>query len=722
MPEVEGVVETEEKEKEGFDFNKLLVTFLQKVKNTPMQFLVSIGFVILVVMIVVPLPGFMLDILLAVNISFSVMVFMTTIYIKKPTEFSIFPSMLLITTLFRLALNVSSTRLILSLGKAFNSQIIKAFGSFVVRGDYVVGFIIFLVLIIIQLVVITRGATRISEVAARFALDKMPVANLAIDSQLQQGLITEEQARAMRKELEKEMEFYGAMDGASRFVQGDAIAGLIITMIDIIGGFIIGVAFKKYTFAESAKTYMLLTVGDGLVSQVPALLISIAAGIIISRGRAEEKALSQEVLENIAYDEKVLFIASGFAASFALIPDFPKIPFLLVAGILAFGAWQMRKARLEREKAEELMAKQLEEKKRKEEQAKKVKIAPTTPKEVVSLDLVEIDIGYNLIPLVAREHGGDLPERIKLLRRQLAEELGFVIPPVRIRDNLNLHPNKYVIKIKGVKVVEGLIFPDRMLAIPQMPVAEIEGIEDEDPVNGIKVYWISPEDVDKAEEAGYLVVDPTTVFITRLSEVLRRKAYKLLTLEDVKEIVEAVRERYPTLVGEVEAEIPLKVLHKVLVYLLMERVSIKNAALIFEAILDTVEKGDFAKIPEVLVEFIRIYLGPQIVDSLAINGVLYYTQLSMQTYDELEKYKTQNQYGLLEYQLPPDIAEKFLSKFSLKYTDMVSKYGVFVLITRDFMVRRAIRMMVENYYPDANILSIQEIEQAHVELQLVDEI
>ncbi len=549
---------------------------LVKVVGANADLLVVLAVVLIVVMMILPLPPALLDVLLALNITLALLILMLTMNVNGALQFSIFPSLLLVATLFRLALNISTTRLILLHGYA--GEIVQAFGNFVVGGNYVVGFVVFLILVVIQFVVITKGSERVAEVAARFTLDAMPGKQMSIDADLNAGLIDEEQARARRSEIEREADFYGAMDGAAKFVKGDAIAGIIITVINVLGGFAIGIGQLGMPFAEALQKYTLLTVGDGLVTQIPALLISTATGIIITRA-ASEANMGQDVSRQLLSEPKVLATAAAVLFLFGLVPGLPFAPFFGLAAVLGAMATittRQLKARREAEAQQELAA---------------ADEAPREPEKVSSLlkvDTVELEIGYGLIPLVDAEHGGDLLDRITMIRRQMALELGLVVPPIRIRDNMQLDPNVYSIKIKGIEIGKGELAPNHYLAMDSgSTTAKIEGIETVEPAFGLQALWIAEERRDEAELAGYTVVDPPSIVATHLTEVIRMNAPELLGRQDVRKLLDELKEEHSSLVDEVVPDLlTVGEVQRVLQGLLREGVPIRDLVSILEALAD----------------------------------------------------------------------------------------------------------------------------------------
>lgn len=554
--------------------------------------MLAVGIVVILIFMIIPIPPIILDLALSFSITLSVIILLIAAYIEKPLKFSSFPAVLLITTLLRLSLNIASTRLILLRGEEgleAAGKVIQSFGEFVVGGNFVVGFIIFLILVIINFVVITKGSGRIAEVAARFTLDAMPGKQMSIDADLNAGLIDEKEARKRREDISREADFYGAMDGASKFVRGDAVAGLIIMAINLIGGFLIGVLQKGMPVAEAAAIYSILTIGDGLVSQIPALIVSTAAGIIVSR-HAAETDLGVEVFKQLFVNPKTLATAAGILAFFGLIPGLPHLPFLTLAAVTGAGAYFLRESI-----------------KKKEEEALK-EAPPTEPvqpealENLLTVDPIALEIGYGLISIV--EEGGTLLSRIKAIRKQMVTEMGFIIPPVHIKDNLSLKTTGYSILIKGVEVASGEVILNRYLAIsPGEGVAKIEGIPTKDPAFGLDAIWIDEKDMEKAQLEGYTVVDVSSVITTHLSEVVKTYAHELLGKQDVQRLLDNLAKTQPKVVEDlIPSQLSLTAVHKVLQNLLRERVSIRDLQTILETLADY---SSITKDTDLLTEYVR---------------------------------------------------------------------------------------------------------------------
>lgn len=655
-----------------------------------------VGILFIVMMLIIPLSPVVLDLLLAVNISLAVLILLLTMNVKKSLDFSIFPSLLLIMTLFRLALNVSSTRLILLNGYA--GQIIMAFGNFVVGGNAVVGFIIFIILVVIQFVVITKGAERVAEVAARFTLDAMPGKQMSIDADLNAGLITDEQARHRRREIEREADFYGAMDGASKFVKGDAIAGIIITIINIIGGLIIGMVQKGMDFKVALNRYTLLTVGDGLVSQIPALLISTAMGILVTRA-ASESNLGHDLTEQLFSQPKVMYTSAILLIVLGFVPGLPTGPFLLIATILALSGYLTSTT-----------VKQESERQAEEETAAQLQQAET-PERVLGLvqvDPIELEIGYSLIPYVDQEQGGDLLDRVTLIRKQLALELGVVLPMVRIRDNLQLQPNEYIVKIKGVEVGRGELMPNHYLAMDSgTATKEIEGIQTIEPAFGLPALWISEIDREEAEMSGYTTVDPPSVLATHLTEILRNHASEFIGRQEVKNMIMTVKEVSPAVVEELTPD-PLSLgdIQKVLQNLVKEGVSIRNLIEICEHLAD---HAQVTKDTDYLTEMVRQGLGRQISKSLVdeknrLQVITLSPEVEKQVFEAVQQ---EQETGSLA--MAPDKWQSMLQGLSIEVENAAGK-GLMPIVLTSPQIRLAFLRLVEHAIPRITVISYNEID------------
>ena len=537
--------------------------------------IMSLAVVGVLMIMLLPLPRFALDVLLAFNITLAIIVLLVGMQVRKPLEFSVFPSVLLMVTLFRLSLNIASTRLILlhgNEGPAAAGEVIRAFGNFVVGGSYTVGLVVFVILVVINFVVVTKGAGRIAEVAARFTLDAMPGKQMSIDADLNAGLINEADARRRRKEVSEEADFYGAMDGASKFVRGDAIAAVIIILVNIVGGLLIGIMQQGMSLASAAQNYTLLTVGEGLVAQVPALIISTAAGIVVTRA-ASDGNLGHEVASQIFVSPKVLGTASAILLGLGVVPGLPHFAFLLLGGVTAWLAYELnQQAQQPTVEVQEAAAKPVEQ-------------APS----VIPLDLMEVQVGYGLIGLVDGERGGALLDRIKGLRRQIASEMGFVVPPIHIRDNLQLRPNEYAVVLKGVELVRGEVLPGHVLAIDPGTARKgvVQGIATKEPAFGLPALWIPEAGREQAQMGGYTVVDGSSAIATHLSEIIKRHAYELVGRQEVQSLLDELGKAHPKLVEElVPTLLPLGTVVRILSNLLKEGVPIRDLRTILEAIAD----------------------------------------------------------------------------------------------------------------------------------------
>ncbi len=658
---------------------------------------------ILMVMIV-PIPTIMLDTLLAMNISIAIIILLISMYLIKVLEFSIFPALLLVTTLFRLSLNVASTRLILlngDQGTDAAGQVIKAFGQFVVGGNYVVGTIIFAILVIINFMVITKGSGRIAEVTARFTLDAMPGKQMAIDADLNAGMISESEARARRLEIRREADFFGAMDGAAKFVSGDAIAGIIITLINIMAGFIIGVMQQGMTMAEAATTYTTLTVGDGLVSQIPALIISTASGIMVSRSAAEG-SMGSDLVRQISAYPKVLSLAAVSLFIFALIPGLPKLSFFSLAALIGLSAFLLTRQQEVEKKAQIEMAEREQ-----EEGVAAKREEPEAVENLLVMDTMELEVGYALIALVDEAQGGDLLERIKLIRRQFAIDLGIVMPSIHIRDNLQLKPNSYSFKVKGNEVAAGEILVGYCMAMGAEPGStEIKGIATTEPAFGLPALWIEERQRERAQLAGYTVVDPSTVVATHLVEKIKLFLHELLSRQDVQKLVENLSKRYPKVVDDiVPSVVPWGTLQKVLQNLLREQVSIRDLMTIIETMADySTQVRDV----DVLTEYVRQDLSRTIIGAyLAADDRLYVATLEPALEEQVNTSIQRTDHGAF-LTLDPSIVYAMVEQFRglQEKFDQVSARPVLLCVP---IVRFHLKRLLERFVPGLTVLSHNEI-------------
>ena len=655
----------------------------------------ALGVIGIIAVLVIPIPTALLDFALAFNITFSLVVLLTTLYVTKPLELSVFPGMLLIVTLMRLSLNVASTRLIL--GQAYAGEVINSFGNFVVQGDYVVGFIVFTILVIIQFVVITKGAGRISEVAARFTLDAMPGKQMAIDANLNAGIISDQDARDRRKAISQEADFYGAMDGASKFVRGDAIAGILITLINIIGGFIIGIAMNDMSLAESMRTYSLLSIGDGLVTQIPALLVSTASGIIVTRAAATTN-MGSDLATQFTKQPRAILVTAIVLILFGMMPGMPTATFVilgLVAGGVGFAA---RSAIKNKAIADEQL---------KEQESASSQVTEERTEDLLKVDILGLEIGYGLIPLVDANQGGDLLSRIGMIRKQLATELGIIVPPVRIRDNVQLSPNQYSLKVKGIKTASYELMPDHLLAInPGYVEDKLDGFETTDPAFGLKATWIIPGLKETAELKGFTIVEPSAVIATHLTEIVRSSAPEILSRQDVQHLIDTLKEDYPALVdGVIPEVVPLGTLQKILQSLLAERIPVRDLATIIETTSDYIGA---TKEPEILAEYVRISLKRQITDLYRDkSGKIHVFTVDPAIEQQMAESIQSSKQGLV-LGLEPSLSEKILAGMG-KLIEKMSNSGQIQLCICSPNIRLVLRKLAEAKYPALNVVSYNEI-------------
>ena len=663
----------------------------------------AFGLIFMLGLLIIPLPPMVLDFLLALNITLAVLVLIVSLYIQSPLDISVFPGLLLVLTLFRLGLNISSTRLILIDGYA--GKVIESFGSFVVGGNYVVGFIIFMILVIIQFIVIVKGSGRISEVSARFTLDAMPGKQMAIDADLNTGLISEPDARKRRDQISREAEFYGAMDGASKFVKGDAIAGLLINGINILGGFIIGIAQLGMTFSDSIGTYTVLTIGDGLVSQIPALIISIAAGMVVTRSAAGT-ALDFQIKTQLLNNPRVLATVAGVAILFSFIPGMPTIPFLIIGVVLGVSSY------LKSHKPEEVEAEVAEESAEEETEENFEKY--------LQVDPIEVEIGYGLISLVDEDQGGDLFQKIAATRKFIALEYGVLIPPVRVRDNLQLEPNGYIIKIKGNLVANGEIHTDRLLAMNSGDAEEpLTGIETIDPAFGMQSYWVTKEEKDKADLLGYTLVDGISVLSTHLQETLKGNFDKILSRQSVKQLLENLKKNYPAVVNDIDADaLPLGTIEKVLQNLLREFVPIKDLVQILEALIDYCK---VTKNIDVLTEYARHSIGDTIAGIVKdSNGIIH----AMVIGENLETLFTTTLQNQKEATLTLGLDPVTLNKVNASLQAGIEKFyslGYNPVIITSATIRPYFYRLIASSFPDVIVLSYSEL-PPNVEIEFISKL
>jgi len=659
-------------------------------------FSVSIFVIVIIVTIILPIPPQLLDILIALNLSIALIIMLNSINIKEALEMSIFPSLLLFTTLLRLALNISTTRQIL-LGQGENVKIVYTFGNYVIGENIVVGIVVFFIIIIIQFIVITRGAERVSEVAARFTLDAMPGKQMAVDADLNAGIITEEEARRRRTKIQREADFYGAMDGASKFVKGDAIAAILITFINALGGLIIGIAMRGEDILEAVQKYMLLSVGDGIAAQIPALLISTATGIIVTKA-ADESQLSENIIKQVLETQpKTLYTTGGVMLGLSIIPTMPKILLIILGGLLIGLGYRITSTM----KAVEEVSFQKVEEKEVEEMKK--------PENVVNLlyvDPIELEFGYGIIPLADTSQGGDLLERVVMIRRQLALELGFLVPTIRLRDNISLKPYEYLINIKGVQVAKGELMSDSFLALNSgFATAQLEGIPTKEPAFGLDAVWIPSHLKEKAEMLGYTVVDLPSIIATHLTEIIRKHAHELLTRQDVQKLIDNVKETNPVLVEElIPRYMSIGEIQKVLSNLLKEKISIRDMVTILETLADY---SPSTKDIDILTEYVRQkmqrYITKKYIQGDELDAIVLSPELENLIMSNIQK----TEQGSFINLSPEDI-QRIINNLSNFLEKLLSAMQQPIIICSP-VVRIYFRRLIENIFPDIVVLSYNEV-------------
>jgi len=696
---------------------------VKSMKNA-LNYIVSIFVIIIVLLLIIPLPVWLLDMMFILNISLSLIILLISMQIKESLEFSIFPSLLLITTLFRIGLNISSTRLILTKAGAAG-EVIKAFGTFVLQGNIVVGVIIFLIIVLVQFLVITKGAERVAEVAARFTLDAMPGKQMAIDADLSSGLITEEESRIRRYKIQKEADFYGSMDGATKIVKGDAIMSIIITATNFIAGTIIGMVQSTMTFSEVLSVYSIATIGDGLVSQIPALLISTATGMIVTRA-VSDGSLNNDVATQFLAQPQALMMGGGIMAVVSVIPGMPHIPLIVVGAVLLAIGWRASS----RMKA--LIA------------ADAALTAPgggtvgTIPEEeapapmsendfykdinnvysLLNVEPIEMEIGYSLIPLVDESSGGKLIERIVIFRRQYAQDMGFVIPSIRLRDSSNLNTNQYVINIKGEEVAKGEILIDYYLALePPNPAGEIDGIETIEPSYGIPSKWITPENKEMAEIYGYTVIDPLSVMLTHLSETVKKHAYELLTRNEVMQLIENTKKVSPDLIEETFPNVlTYGTFQKILSNLLKEGVPIKDMETILETIVDS---SATTRDLDTITENIRIALKRTITRKFCEGGQMKVITLDAEVEKAIIAGLTKGEQGIY-ISMSPELMQKLIGQISEQMKKFNELSQTPIILTSN-VVRAYFYRLIEQFFPNIYVLSFNEIAN-NVQIQAIGNI
>lgn len=669
------------------------------------DYAIMVAVIMIVVMMVIPLPPLLLDVLIMVNISLALTILLVAMNTKEPLQFSIFPTLLLLTTLFRLGLNVSTTRSILT--NQTGGQVIETFGSFVVGGSAIIGILVFLILVIIQFLVITKGSERVAEVAARFTLDSMPGKQMSIDADLGAGMISDQEAKNRREKVSSEADFYGAMDGASKFVKGDAIAGIIITIINIIGGLLIGVMVHGLPFGEAAQLFTLLSIGDGLVSQIPALLISTAMGIVVTRAVSDGNLGSDITKQLFAYP-KMLYIVAGTLVMFAVFTPISPMLVVPIAGVIAYGAFSMQKTLKSEEKQDIELSKD-------EKEVEGMK-SPESVIDLLHVDAIEFEFGYGLIPIADKNQGGDLLDRVIMIRRQCAMELGIVVPVIRIRDNIQLQPNEYVIKIKGNRVASGEIMLDHYLAMsPGIDDEAVEGIETVEPAFGMPALWVNEDMKEEAEMAGYAIVDPPSVVSTHLTEVIKRHAHELIGRQEVKSLIENVRETAPAVVEELVPQLmTIGEVQKVLMKLLKEKVSIRNLLVILETLADYASQ---TKDTDLLTEYVRQSLSRQITLQYAtqrepLQVITAGASLEKKFADSVHRTEQGNYLSI-----DPESSQTIFQKIT-EQAAQLQQTGVQPILLTSPAIRIYMRQFVERFAPDLPVLSYNELEP-EIEIQSV---
>lgn len=656
---------------------------------------IAVAAVTVVGMMILPMPHWLLDLMLCANIALALSILLVTMYTSLPLEFSSFPSLLLMTTLFRLALNISATRLILLHADA--GAVISAFGSVVVGGNYVVGIVVFIILVIIQFVVITNGAGRVAEVAARFTLDAMPGKQMAIDADLNAGTIDEQEAQRRRKEVAREADFYGAMDGATKFIRGDAIAAIIMIIVNVLGGFVVGVVQRQMDLMQALQTYTLLTVGEGLVTQIPALLVSTATGLMVTKN-GSERSLGWELISQVVSKPKAIGITAAIFALLVIVPGMPKLPLLMAAALVGLVAYFLA----QNEKRAEMESKMRAA--REQHEAPK---APESMTELIGVDPLTLEIGYGLIPLADPKQGGELLDRITMIRRQAATDMGMLVPAIRVRDNVQLGANEYVLKLRSIELAQGEIYPEQYLAMnPGSATERLTGIETTEPAFGLPATWISEGQKMFAEIAGYTVVDPVTVLVTHISELIMRHAAELLTRQETQELIDAARAEAPTVVSElVPEQLGIGDIQKVLQNLLAERVPLKDIVLILEALADY---AGATKDTDVLTEYVRQRLSRTICrQHQGADGKLTVFSFHPSVEQMIVENVRQTELGM-RLVLDPGTVDQLLRAMR-DQMERLAERGHAPIALCSPRTRMHIRGLVEQSFPNLTVLSYAEI-------------
>ena len=664
------------------------------------NYVVPLMVIFAILALILPIPAFLLDVLLAINIILAAVIMLNTIYLKTALDLSVFPTLIVVTTIYRMSLNVTATKLILAEGEA--GDVIEGFGKFVGGGNLVVGFIVFIIIMLVNFMVITKGSERVAEVAARFTLDAMPGKQMAIDADLNTGLISEEEAKERRKKIQREADFYGSMDGATKFVKNDAIMGIVITIVNIAGGLITGMLMQEMEISEALSNYTILTIGDGLVSQVPALMISAATSFIVTRAGAESD-LNKDILRQLFYNPKVLYIAAGL--SLAMAPLLNPIPFVVLGAALVFMGYKITQMQKEAEQEEEVQIQESE-----VEEIRK----PENVIGLLQIDPIELEFGYGIIPLADVNQGGDLLDRVVLIRRQLALELGMLVPVIRLRDNIQLSPNEYVIKIKGAEVAKGSLIFDNFLAMNSGDVEEdIEGIKTVEPAFGLPAIWIQESQRDRAEMLGYTVVDPPSIIATHLTEIIKKHAYELLGRQEVQTLVDNIKQNYPAIVDELVPKVmSVGEIQKVLANLLKEGVSIRDMVTILETLADYAQATHDT---DMLTEYVRQALGRSISKKFFSgnnNVITIDPKVEQMIIDSVQK----TEFGSY-LTLDPAVSNSIVNNLSKNVQKLIQLGGQPIVLASP-VVRLYFKRLTENVIPGLVVLSYNEIDPS-VEVQSV---
>ncbi|MGN0665195.1 MAG: flagellar biosynthesis protein FlhA [Huintestinicola sp.] len=685
-------------------------------KNLVSRNFVTVFVILAVFLIIIPLPTWLLDLLFAVNIALSVYILLTTMYIKESLEFSIFPSLLLITTVFRLGLNISSTRSILS-NKGYAGEIIAAFGNFVMGGNAVVGFIVFILITVVQMVVITKGAERVAEVTARFTLDAMPGKQMAIDADLNQGLIDDREAKKRREKIQRESDFFGAMDGASKFVKGDATFSIVAAIVNLLGGAVMGLVFEGMDFNSVLSTYSIATVGDGLCSQIPSLLISVSMGMIVTRAASEE-SLNSDVLQQFTSQPRVPMIAGGVVIVMGLIPGFPTLTlFAIGAALEGLGFMLSRSLKAEGDLGHEENVREMQENNEAISEMEYYKDIDNVYK-LLNVEPIEMEFGYSLIPLADEASGGTFIERVVIFRKQFAMDMGMVFPSIRMRDNQHINPNQYVIKIKGEEIAVGEILMDHYLALDSGNVTrKVDGIDTIEPAFNIPAKWISEENKLKAEIAGYTLIDPTSVMITHLSEIIKNHAFELLSRQDVKTMLDKLKESNPSVVEDIVPNVvPVAYLQKELALLLKENVPIRDLQTILETLADNQHN---MKDIDITNEYVRQALKRTITRRFSDAGQIRVITLDTETENKIVQSVKKSEQGSY-LAMDPESIQALIASLNNQIEKIKDVVPSPIVLTSP-IVRIYFKKLVDQFIPNVTVLSFSEIDNS-VQIQAVGNI